>query len=224
MCPRKAGTGSLRPLLLALVASALLAVPMSAQTPTGADLAFQAALAVSSKAGTVCSGFLVSDVAVLTAAHCTLPFTDIVYQTTKGEASLWARDPGYDLALLRLSRPACCPLPRSGAPRVGMIVVSVGAPAGLFPFLFGGFVSWVGLDSAGEDEEFGNVRHQVVLIQSLTLKGHSGSAWVNIQDGSLIGIHVRSLVTSDGERLGIVWAVGSDTVKEWLSKWRVVLP
>lgn len=202
----------------------LLSAPVWSQALTPADIALMASVKITSRMGGGCSGTLVRPDVILTAAHCVSRFSDVSYDTSKGRASLLARDAALDLAVLRLVGSECCPLTRASVPRTGKQVISVGAPLGFYPFLFSGVVSWVGLDSWGEKAEFGNRPHQVVLIHALVLEGLSGAAWLDASDGTLVGLHVRSLVGASGEGLGVAGAVGSDTVRLWLASVGVVWP
>jgi S1-C subfamily serine protease len=170
------------------------------------------------------SGILLGSDSVVTASHALRRDDDIVVITAPGEsiaARLAGRDPGTDLAVLRLQQSTQKPAVRwanTSSLRVGELVLALGrtwrgnvvASSGILSGLMGPWRSWRG---GAELEQF--IRPDLTMYP-----GFSGGPLVNAQ-GEVLGLNTSGL-----HRSGI--AVPSATVQrvaaELLEKGRIERP
>jgi S1-C subfamily serine protease len=137
------------------------------------------------------SGIAWSDGVVLAADHTIERDEDITMSLPDGSevpATIAGRDPGSDLAVLRVES-SLTPAPRAGEPRVGHLVVAVGRPGGSGVGASLGIVSAVGRTWRSR----GGARIDGFIRPDLTMyPGFSGGPLVDIS-GAMIGINTSAL-------------------------------
>ena len=143
---------------------------------------------------------------VLTANHVVAQASTVQVVTKDGrriEAKLVGRDPGTDLAVLRVQGAQSLktiPMGDSDRLDVGDFVIAVGNPFGLGQTVTSGIVSALGRTGIGEQgyEDF-------IQTDAAINPGNSGGALVNLR-GELVGINTAILSTGGGN-VGIGFAV-----------------
>jgi serine protease Do len=143
---------------------------------------------------------------VLTANHVVAQVSTVQVTTKDGRrfiAKLVGRDPGTDLAVLRLQgAPAlkAIPMGNSDSLEVGDFVIAVGNPFGLGQTVTSGLVSALGRTGLGKQgyEDF-------IQTDAPINPGNSGGALVNLR-GELIGINT-AIFSAGGGNVGIGFAV-----------------
>jgi len=144
---------------------------------------------------------------VLTANHVVAQASSVQVMTKDGHrlvAKLVGRDPGTDVAVLRLEglqSLKTIPLGDSDKVDVGDFVIAVGNPFGLGQTVTSGIVSALGRTGIGKQgyEDF-------IQTDAPINPGNSGGALVNMQ-GELIGINTAIFSTDGGGNVGIGFAV-----------------
>jgi serine protease Do len=143
---------------------------------------------------------------VLTANHVVAQASTVQVMTKDGgrlEAKVVGRDPGTDLAVLRVQGAQSLktiPMGDSDRLDVGDFVIAVGNPFGLGQTVTSGIVSALGRTGIGEQgyEDF-------IQTDAAINPGNSGGALVNLR-GELVGINTAILSTGGGN-VGIGFAV-----------------
>ena len=143
---------------------------------------------------------------VLTANHVVAQAATVQVMTKDGrriEAKLVGRDPGTDLAVLRVQGAQSLktiPMGDSDRLDVGDFVIAVGNPFGLGQTVTSGIVSALGRTGIGEQgyEDF-------IQTDAAINPGNSGGALVNLR-GELIGINT-AIFSTGGGNVGIGFAV-----------------
>jgi len=143
---------------------------------------------------------------VLTANHVVAQVSTVQVTTKDGRsfaAKLVGRDPGTDLAVLRLQSPQSLksiPLGDSDRLEVGDFVIAVGNPFGLGQTVTSGLVSALGRTGLGKQgyEDF-------IQTDAPINPGNSGGALVNMR-GELVGINT-AIFSTGGGNVGIGFAV-----------------
>jgi serine protease Do len=143
---------------------------------------------------------------VLTANHVVAQVSTVQVTTKDGRsfaAKLMGRDPGTDLAVLRLQSPQslkAIPLGDSDSLEVGDFVIAVGNPFGLGQTVTSGLVSALGRTGLGKQgyEDF-------IQTDAPINPGNSGGALVNMR-GELVGINT-AIFSTGGGNVGIGFAV-----------------
>jgi serine protease Do len=143
---------------------------------------------------------------VLTANHVFAQVTTVQVTTKDGRsfaARLMGRDPGTDLAVLRLQSPQslkAISLGDSDSLEVGDFVIAVGNPFGLGQTVTSGLVSALGRSGIGKQgyEDF-------IQTDAPINPGNSGGALVNMR-GELVGINT-AIFSTGGGNVGIGFAV-----------------
>src|SRR4029453_5110975 len=143
---------------------------------------------------------------VLTANHVVAQVSTVQVTTKDGRsfaAKLMGRDPGTDLAVLRLQSPQslkAIPLGDSDSLEVGDFVIAVGNPFGLGQTVTSGLVSALGRTGIGKQgyEDF-------IQTDAPINPGNSGGALVNMR-GELVGINT-AIFSTGGGNVGIGFAV-----------------
>jgi S1-C subfamily serine protease len=141
---------------------------------------------------------------VLTADHVVTREEDIRVGLADGKslpASIAGRDPGSDLAILRLAEKALSPAPSAATPKVGQIVLAVGRPSaaglqasfGIITSINGPARTWRG-----------GLLDQFYQTQTIPYPGFSGGPLVDAE-GKLLGLNTSGLTR--GEALTIPVAV-----------------
>ena len=144
---------------------------------------------------------------VLTANHVVAQASTVQVTMKDGRrfvAKLVGRDPGTDLAVLRLqAAEALTAIPMGDSDRleVGDFVIAVGNPFGLGQTVTSGLVSALGRTGLGKQgyEDF-------IQTDAAINPGNSGGALVNMQ-GELVGINTAIFSTGGGGNVGIGFAV-----------------
>ena len=143
---------------------------------------------------------------VLTANHVVAQVSTVQVTTKDGRsfaAKLMGRDPGTDLAVLRLQAPQslkAIPMGDSDRLEVGDFVIAVGNPFGLGQTVTSGLVSALGRTGLGKQgyEDF-------IQTDAPINPGNSGGALVNMR-GELVGINT-AIFSTGGGNVGIGFAV-----------------
>jgi serine protease Do len=143
---------------------------------------------------------------VLTANHVVAQASTVQVTMKDGRrfvAKLVGRDPGTDLAVLRLQSAqalTAIPMGDSDSLEVGDFVIAVGNPFGLGQTVTSGLVSALGRTGLGKQgyEDF-------IQTDAAINPGNSGGALVNLQ-GELVGINT-AIFSAGGGNLGIGFAV-----------------
>jgi serine protease Do len=143
---------------------------------------------------------------VLTANHVVAQVSTVQVTTKDGRsfaAKLMGRDPGTDLAVLRLQAPQslkALPLGDSDSLEVGDFVIAVGNPFGLGQTVTSGLVSALSRTGLGKQgyEDF-------IQTDAPINPGNSGGALVNMR-GELVGINT-AIFSAGGGNVGIGFAV-----------------
>jgi serine protease Do len=143
---------------------------------------------------------------VLTANHVVAQASTVQVTTKDGRrfvAKLVGRDPGTDLAVLRLQAAealTAIPMGDSDSLEVGDFVIAVGNPFGLGQTVTSGLVSALGRTGLGKHgyEDF-------IQTDAAINPGNSGGALVNMQ-GELVGINT-AIFSAGGGNVGIGFAV-----------------
>jgi Do/DeqQ family serine protease len=124
-------------------------------------------------------------------------------------AKVVGKDPGVDLAVLRIkaSKLTALPIGNSATLQVGDFVVAIGNPFGLGQTVTSGIVSALGRSGLGIEgyEDF-------IQTDASINPGNSGGALVNI-DGQLVGINT-AIVGPSGGNVGIGFAIPSNMAKD----------
>lgn len=128
----------------------------------------------------------------------------------KGE--VWARDPNYDLAVVKI--------PRSGLPfavlgnsdkvQVGDPVIAVGNALGLGTTVTSGIISAKERAVGGEAGSKGLAK--AIQTDAAINRGNSGGA-LALMDGEVIGINTAILSSNGGGSIGIGFAIPANTVR-----------
>jgi S1-C subfamily serine protease len=173
-----------------------------------------------SNSGGVGSGIVLDkDGHVLTNNHVVQDFdqVDVVLSDgTAGRATVIGRDPGNDLAVLRVDIPADLLVPAtfgdSDAIRPGEFVIAVGNPFDLEGSVTEGIISGTGRSLAGN----GRPLRQLIQSDAAINPGNSGGALFNAA-GEVIGI-TTAIENPSGDRVfvGIGYAVPSNIATRYL--------
>jgi putative serine protease PepD len=153
---------------------------------------------------------------VVTNAHVVDNATRFVVTLASGDrhpATLVGRDPGMDLAVIRITgaRPRPATFANSAQVEVGDLTLAIGNPLGLRSSVTEGIVSAVGRSVPETD----SVRLSSVIQTSAAINpGNSGGALVDLS-GQVIGIPTLSALDPEmgAEAPGIGFAIDSNTVR-----------
>lgn len=140
--------------------------------------------------------------------------TMVTVETPDGrefEARVVGREPGSDLAVLRVSSDAGLtplPLAKPGASRVGEPVLAVGSPLGLPGTVTAGIIS-----ALDREVRLGENRHTAVQTDAPINPGNSGGPLVNSR-GEVVGVNT-AIATIDGNgSIGIGFAIPIEQVQQ----------
>jgi serine protease Do len=166
------------------------------------------------------SGFIISaDGYVVTNNHVIAPgakgasvesITVTLNDHKEYKAKLIGRDPGSDLALLKITAPGPLPFVRFGdstRARVGDWVIAIGEPFGLGGTVTAGIVSALNRGSmlgAGYD--------RFIQTDAAINQGNSGGPMFNL-NGDVIGINSQILGGTGGGNIGIGFAIPAEVAK-----------
>jgi S1-C subfamily serine protease len=138
------------------------------------------------------SGIAFTDHLVLTADHVVTREDDIKIVLPDGRslpASLAGRDPGSDLAVLRLAEGALTPARTSGEVRVGQLVLALGRPNGEEMQASWGIVTSI----SGPARTFrGGMLDEYIRSETTPYPGFSGGPLVNTE-GEVLGLNTSGL-------------------------------
>jgi S1-C subfamily serine protease len=154
---------------------------------------------------------------VVTNAHVVENATRFVVTLASGDrhpATLVGRDPGMDLAVIRITgaRPRPATFANSAQVEVGDLTLAIGNPLGLRSSVTEGIVSAVGRSVPETDSV---TLSSVIQTSAAINPGNSGGALVDLS-GQVIGIPTLSAVDPEmgAEAPGIGFAIDSDTVRQ----------
>jgi serine protease Do len=166
------------------------------------------------------SGFFVhSSGYLLTNNHVIRDAQEITALTTKEEElelTVVARDPVFDLALMKVRKPAreypVLPMGDSDKVGIGDLVIAVGNPLGLGHSVSFGIISQTGRNLSGVSKE---ERRSIDFIQTDTAinPGSSGGPLITLT-GAWIGVNTAGAPTAQG----IGFAVPSSQVREFVAE------
>ncbi|MGD8454949.1 MAG: trypsin-like peptidase domain-containing protein [Anaerolineales bacterium] len=138
------------------------------------------------------SGIALSKELVLTASHVVEVDEDILVILPDGRelsAEILGRDPGSDLALLKLEKAGAVPMESDGDPRIGQLVLALGRPTS------GGVQASLGVVSAvggPTRTRRGGMLEKYVRTDAVPYPGFSGGPLVDV-DGKVVGINTSGL-------------------------------
>ncbi len=162
------------------------------------------------------SGIAFAPDAVLTADHAVTRDDHITITTGDGrqlDASIAGRDPGSDLALLRLDQKALTvPKLASESPKVGQLVVAMGRPTAAGVRASWGIVSAIGGPTRTGR---GGLLERYFQTETTPYPGFSGGPLVHT-DGEILGINTSGLTpgTSLTIPVAVAWRVGEALAKD----------
>lgn len=175
---------------------------------------------VTREAQSLGSGFLISaDGYVVTNNHVIAPgakgasvesITVTLNDHKEYKAKLIGRDPGSDLALLKINAPAPLPFVRFGdstRARVGDWVLAIGEPFGLGGTVTAGIVSALNRGST-----LGPGYERFIQTDAAINQGNSGGPMFNLA-GEVIGINSQILGGASGGNIGIGFAIPAEVAK-----------
>lgn len=138
------------------------------------------------------SGIAYAEDLVLTADHAVTREDDIRVGLADGrmlEATLAGRDPGSDLALIRLDQKALTPAQTSDSVKVGQLVMALGRPSGAGVQASWGIVTAI---SGPARTHRGGLLDQYIQTETTPYPGFSGGALINAE-GEALGINTSGL-------------------------------
>ena len=153
---------------------------------------------------------------VLTADHVVTREDPIRIRTDAGgdhEASIAGRDPGSDLALLRLGEAALAPAHVAQvAPKVGQLVIAMGRPS-----LNGIQASWGIVTAIGGPTRTGRggLLDQYFQTETTPYPGFSGGPLIDT-DGQVLGLNTSGLTPGSSLTIptSVAWAIGAALAKD----------
>ena len=158
---------------------------------------------------------------VVTNAHVVDNATRFVVTLASGDrhpATLVGRDPGMDLAVIRImgARPRPATFANSARVEVGDLTLAIGNPLGLRSSVTEGIVSAVGRSVPETDSV---TLSSVIQTSAAINPGNSGGALVDLS-GHVIGIPTLAAVDPEmgAEAPGIGFAIASNTVRRTASR------
>ncbi len=162
------------------------------------------------------SGIAYAPDAVLTADHAVTRDDHVTITTGDGQqhdASIAGRDPGSDLALLRLDQQALkVPKLASELPKVGQLVVAIGRPT-----VSGVRASWGILSAIGGPTRTGRggLLDRYFQTETTPYPGFSGGPLVDT-DGYILGINTSGLTPGTALTIpvAVAWRVGEALAKD----------
>lgn len=160
------------------------------------------------------SGIAYAEDLVLTADHVVTRDEDIRIGLPDGKsvpASLAGRDPGSDLALLRLSEKALTPARTNKSPKVGQLVLALGRPSEAGMQASMGIITSIG----GPARTWrGGLLDQYFHTETVPYPGFSGGPLVSA-DGELLGLNTSGLTRGEALTIpvGVAWPIADSLAK-----------
>lgn len=135
-----------------------------------------------------------------------------LYDNTVWPARLIGTDPATDIALLKIEKEGCIPLPMgdSDSLRLGEWVLAIGSPYDLRSTITAGIVSAKGRSFPNYDGQYRV--ESFIQTDAAVNPGNSGGALVNM-DGELVGINT-SIISKTGSYTGYSFAVPVNIVRK----------
>jgi S1-C subfamily serine protease len=165
------------------------------------------------------SGFLIHPSGyALTNNHVVQDATDVRAITRDGQdlaVRVLARDPAYDLALIKIeggSKLSVLPMGDSQEVGVGDMVIAIGNPLGLGHTVTAGIISQTHRNLSGVDEQEGRVI-QFIQTDTAINPGSSGGPLITL-DGAWVGVNTAGIVQAQN----IGFSVPSSQVTEFLNE------
>lgn len=189
---------------------------LSNELKAAVETAGRSVLLVDARKRYPASGIAIAEDLVLTADHVVTRESDLRVQDANGRsypAALAGRDPGSDLAVLRLDAKALVPSKvAAAAVQVGQLVLAVGRPneAGMQ-------ASWGIVTSIGGPARTGRGGLLPKYIQSETTPypGFSGGALIDTE-GAVLGLHTSGLTPGSSLTIpaDVAWPIGEALARD----------
>jgi len=160
------------------------------------------------------SGIAYADDLVLTADHVVTREDDIMLLTPAGKnlkATLAGRDPGSDLALLRLAEKALTPAKTSNDVKVGQLVLALGRPNNAGMQASWGIVTAI----AGPTRTHrGGLLDEYIQTETTPYPGFSGGPLVNTE-GDVLGLNTSGLTRGSSLTIPVkvAWRIADELAK-----------
>ena len=151
---------------------------------------------------------------VLTADHVVTRDEDIRIGLPDGSsapATLAGRDPGSDLALLRLSEKALTPAKTAKDPKIGQLVLALGRPSAAGMQASFGIVTAIG----GPARTWrGGLLDQFLTTETVPYPGFSGGPLVDV-DGRVLGLNTSGLTRGEALTIpvSVAWLIADSLAK-----------
>ncbi len=185
---------------------------------TGLTAAVEAAsaytLTVDARRKFPASGIAYAADLVLTADHVVTRDEDIRIGLPDGSsapATLAGRDPGSDLALLRLSEKALTPAKTAKDPKIGQLVLALGRPSAAGMQASFGIVTAIG----GPARTWrGGLLDQFLTTETVPYPGFSGGPLVDV-DGRVLGLNTSGLTRGEALTIpvSVAWLIADSLAK-----------
>lgn len=160
------------------------------------------------------SGIAYTDDLVLTADHVVTREDDIKVLLPDGRslsATIAGRDPGSDLALLRLAEKALTPAQTSDSIKVGQLVLAVGRPSSAGMQASWGIVTAI----SGPTRTFrGGLLDEFIQSETTPYPGFSGGPLINTE-GEVLGLNTSGLTRGSSLTIPVkvAWRVADELAK-----------
>ena len=161
------------------------------------------------------SGVVYAQDMVLTADHVVTREENLNIMTPEGKAlsaTLAGRDPGSDLALLRISEEALAPVKTAAAaPKIGQLVLAIGRPS-----TAGAQASWGIVTAMGGPARTGRggLLDEYIQTETTSYPGFSGGPLVNTE-GEVLGLNTSGLAHGNALTIPIkvAWRIADALAK-----------
>ncbi len=181
---------------------------------TAVETASASTLLVDARRRYPASGIAYAADLVLTADHVITRDEDIRVGLPDGKslpATVAGRDPGSDLALLRLSEKALAPARTAKNPKVGQIVLALGRPSEAGIQASFGIITAIG----GPARTWrGGLLDQYLQTETIPYPGFSGGPLINAE-GEILGLNTSGLTRGQSLTIpvSVAWAIADSLAK-----------